>query len=151
MLSVPTPHLSFKFRTGPASTPSLRKNVEATGKLLVLALWRSAKSGASTALRPAPKTPKRLCAGRPLYACRIPRSAAPLDGRASQGDVSRRESFCQPSFILKTQEIRFGIIIPHLLLNLYHFRIYVNDFLSCFLQVLITNRFLSILLNSILD
>ena len=86
--SVPTPHLSFKFRTGPASAPSLAEKHKGhreaarigTGEL-PSSNGEAQTHGACLALRPAPRH-RHMRARCLLYACRIPRSAAPPPGRA---------------------------------------------------------------------
>ena len=82
--SVPTPHLSFKFRTGPASAPKRKGHREAarigTGEL-PSSNGEAQTHGACLALRPAPRH-RHMRARCLLYACRIPRSAVPPSRRA---------------------------------------------------------------------
>lgn len=61
---------------------------------------------------------------------------------------SRKKNFCQPSFYDTEQETIFGIIIPHPILNLYHFCIYVNDFLSYFLQYILNSYIFILFFNA---
>ena len=146
--SVPTPHLSFKFRTGPASAPSLAEKHKGhreaarigTGEL-PSSNGEAQTHGACLALRPAPRH-RHMRARCLLYACRIPRSAVPPPGRAPHRTTlpEKKASASLPS-MLRGQEIRFGIIIPLPSSNLYHFCIYVNDFLSDFLHSRIKSIF----------
>ena len=107
MPSVPTPHLSFWFRTGPAPTPKRRSHREA------------AVIGTNTTPICVPHSPVGVSSpGACLTGRRLP-----------------NRKFRQPSCIATMREIHFSIIIPHPLFNLYHFWIYVNDFLSVILHV----------------
>ena len=142
--SVPTPHLSFKFRTGPASAPKRKDHREAarigTGEL-PSSNGEAQTHGACLALRPAPRH-RHMRARCLLYACRIPRSAVPPSRRAPHRTTlpEKKASASLPS-MLRGQEIHFGIIIPLPSSNLYHFCIYVNDFLSDFLHSQIESIF----------
>ena len=98
--------------------------------------------GACPALRPAPRH-RHMRARCLLYACRISRSAVPPpDARLTGRRFSERKIL--PAFLhCQDAGTRFGIIVPHPLFNLYHFCIYVNDFLSAFFHSPIKMIFLT--------
>ena len=124
------------FRPGPHAPPH-GENAKATGKLLVLALRRSA-SGAAVLRAPHRRT--RLSGRAVSMRAAFPSRPPCLPARASQDDASRKGKACQPSFVAKPRKSQNGMIFPRLMINLYHFCISVNDFLPCLLHNMAINR-----------
>ena len=102
--------------------------------------WRSANTWRLPCLAPRTETQTHAC---PLPSICVPHSPVGVSspGACLTGRRLPNRKFRQPSCIATMREIHFSIIIPHPLFNLYHFWIYVNDFLSDFLHSQIESIF----------
>ena len=96
--SVPTPHLSFKFRTGPASTPFPETKTR-KGHREAARIGTDGEAQNTWRLPCAPhRGHRRIRARFLLYACRISRSAALHPKRTPHRTSFPERRICQPSF-----------------------------------------------------